>query len=287
MQFRALLLLTIHELRAKKIVVGVFLISTLIWIMLSLALNLDIVDGTLAGLRIFGEDANVSSGQVDPATGDVIQQGLTLERFVIDMSSFVAGASYWVGILLALFATGPLLAGLLERGRVDLVLSKPVHRLSLLAGHVVGVWATAAVLFAYLMGAVWLVVSFKSGIWNWDFLIVIAMVICMFAVVYSIITVISVGFQSGALALVVAYGILFVSIILGFREQLEPQINPPWRQVYVTFYHLLPNFSEVTVMVTKLAEHAPVASWYPFFSSIAFGVVLYAAAGYWLMRRDY
>lgn len=287
MQFRALLLLTIHELRAKKIVVGVFLISTLIWVMLSLALNLDIVDGTLAGLRIFGEDANVGSSQVDPDTGDVMRQGLTLQRFVIDMSAFVAGASYWVGILLALFATGPLLAGLLERGRVDLVLSKPVHRLSLLTGHVVGVCVTAAALFVYLMGAIWLVISIKSGIWNWDFLIVIAIVISMFAVVYSIITIVSVGFQSGALALVVAYGILFVSIILGFREQLEAQINPPWREVYVTLYHLLPNFSEVSVMVTKLAEHAPVASWYPFFSSIAFGAVLYILSGYWLMRRDY
>lgn len=274
MQFRALLLLTIYELAAKKIIVGVFIISTFIWVMLSLALNLDIVDGTLTGLRLFGEEANTGGG-------------LTLERFVIDVSSFVAGAAYWVGILLALFATGPLLAGLLERGRVDLVLSKPVHRLSLLAGHVVGIWVTTAALFVYLMGAVWLVLSIKSGIWNFDFLLVIGMVVTMFAVVYSIITLISVGFQSGALALIVAYGILFVSIILGFREQLEPQINPPWRQVYVAFYHLLPNFSEVTVMVTKLAEHAPVASWYPFFSSLAFGAVLYAASGYWLMKRDY
>ena len=52
-----LILLTIRELRAKLIIVGLFGVATFVWLMLTFALNLDIVDGTLAGVRIFGQES--------------------------------------------------------------------------------------------------------------------------------------------------------------------------------------------------------------------------------------
>ena len=56
MQLAAIIVLTFRELWAKKIVIGLFVISTLVWVMLAFALNLDIVEGSLAGLRIFGQE---------------------------------------------------------------------------------------------------------------------------------------------------------------------------------------------------------------------------------------
>ena len=129
MQTSAILLLTFRELWAKKITVGLLVICTLVWVMLAFALNLDIVEGSLAGMRIFGAEATPTEVVRDPETGEVItnpdtgealQEIFSLERVVIEVERVVAGLSYWAGILLALFATSSLLPSLLapvrERG---------------------------------------------------------------------------------------------------------------------------------------------------------------------------
>ena len=48
------LLLTFRELWAMRLTQGIVLVSTLAWIMLSFALNLDVVEGSISALRIFG-----------------------------------------------------------------------------------------------------------------------------------------------------------------------------------------------------------------------------------------
>ena len=280
-----IILLTLRELTAKKITLGLFLVSTLVWVMLSFALNLDIVDGTLAGMRIFGQDAMDADevGRTDDA-GNPIDM---LTQFVIGIEQGVAGASYWMGILLALFATAPLINGMLERGRIDLLLSKPISRNALLGSHVIGVLVVVFILAVYLMGMVWLVMSYKSGIWNGRFLYSISMVLIMFSVMYSVVLLIGVSTQSTALSLIVTYGLIFASLVLAAKDEILTQINPPWRQVYVAFYHVLPNFAEVTVPVVQLVAGDTVESWYPLFSAIAFGVVIYILAFVKFNRRDF
>lgn len=287
MQLPAMLLLTARELWARKIVVGVFVVSTLAWVLMAFALNLDIVDGALVGMRLFGQDAGAPTETVRNDAGEVVREALTLTRLVVGVEQFVAGAAYWLGTLLGLFATAPLLAGLLERGHVDLLLSKPVSRVRLLAGHVVGVWLVMLALAVYLMGAVWLVMSIKTGVWNASFLLSIGVVLAMFSVMYAVVVLVVVAWQSTALALITAYGLIFASIILAARDELAPQIRPPWRQVFLGFYHALPKFAEVTATLSQLVEGQAVASWYPVFSSLAFGALLYAGAAAWFSRKDF
>ena len=260
------LLLTLRELTAKKITLGLFLVSTLVWVMLSFALNLDIIDGTLAGMRIFGQEAIGGEEAANRVDQDGNPVNL-LNEFVIGAQQAVAGASYWMGILLALFATAPLINSMLERGRVDLLLSKPIGRNTLLGSHLLGVLVIVFILATYLMGMVWLVMSVKSGIWNIQFLYAILMAVVMFLVMYSVVLLIGVSTKSTALSLIVTYGLIFCSIVFLAKDQLVVQINPPWRQVYVAFYHLLPNFAEVTKAVVQLAGGEAVTSWYPLWSS--------------------
>lgn len=275
-----ILLLTLRELTAKKITLGLFLMSTLIWVLLSFALNLDIVDGTLAGLRIFGQEATQGNG--NGPVGDT-----SLMKFVIGAQTAVAGASYWIGILLALFATAPLINNMLERGRIDLLLSKPISRPKLLMSHLLGVLLVVFLLATYLMGMIWLVMSIKSGIWHTQFLSAIVMVMLMFTVMYSIVLLLGITTQSTALSLIVTYGLIFCSIIFAAKDQLTMQINPPWRQIYLGLYHALPNFAEVTKTVVQLAEGDNVDTWYPLLSSLLFGAVIYALAFFKFNRKDF
>ena len=211
----------------------------------------------------------------------------TLDRVVIEVEKVVAAVAYWAGILLALFATSTLLPSLLAKGRVDLLLSKPIGRAGLLGGHLVGVLLTMVLLALYLFGMVWLVMSLKTGIWQFRFLWSMVIVVAMFGVMYSVVTLIGVTTRSAPLALIVTYGLIIASLVFTGKDQLVPQINPPWRQVFLGFYHALPNFGEVTGTVLKLTGNEPVTSWYPFFSSILFGAVIFAAAFFFFNRRDF
>ncbi|TKX67945.1 hypothetical protein EXE46_16680, partial [Halorubrum sp. GN11_10-6_MGM] len=75
---------------------------------------------------------------------------LTLSRVVVAVESVVAGVAYWIGILLALFASASLFPDLQSDGRVELLLSKPIGRLNVLFGHMLGVWSAIGILAVYL-----------------------------------------------------------------------------------------------------------------------------------------
>lgn len=301
------LLLTLRELRARKVVLGLFVVATVIWVALALALQLDVVDGSLAGARLFGQetvdqpldpDAPMLDGDgepiVDPETGETLTQADSLpfgssllESVVFGAQAFVSGAAYWVGLLLALFATGGLVASLTERGQVDVLLTKPLSRSQVLAGRLAGVWLVMLALVVYLFGAVWLTMSIKSGIWNPRFLLAIGVVFGMFAVIYGVVTLVGVWSGSGPLSLIVTLGLLFVSLVLAIPE-LPEQVNRTWRPLVEGAHAVLPKFGGVGVsIVPQLATGGVVDTFAPFLTSLAFGAVCYAAAFGLFSRKDY
>lgn len=308
-----LLLLTLRELRARKVVIGLFTVATVVWLVLALALQLDVVDGTLAGARLLTPvgvetisdaepadldapilDEETGEPVVDPETGEPLTErdrldfgDTLLESLVFGAQAFVAGAAYWIGILLALFATGGLVASLVERGQVDVVLTKPLSRASVLAARLGGVWLVMLALVVYLFGAVWLTMSVKSGLWNPQFLLAIGVVFGMFVVVYGVVALVGVWSGSAPLSLIVTLGVLFASLVLAIPG-LPDQIDRTWRPLVVGAYHVLPKFGSVGAqLVPQLATGGAVGSLYPFLSSLAFGAVCYAAAFAIFARKDY
>lgn len=308
-----LVLLTLRELRARKVIIGLAIVATLIWVTMALALQLDVVDGTLAAASIFGETETVEPQPIlDRETGEPLldEDGnvrmtdprpgpfgdTVLESWVFGAQAFVAGAAYWVGIVLALFATGGLVAVLADRGQSDLMLSKPLSRSAVLFGRLSAIWAVTFTLVAYLLGAVWLVMSIKSGIWNPRFLLAIPVVFGMFAVVYGVVTLVSVWSGSGPLALIVTLGLIFISLVLAIPE-LDLHISRMWRPVVNGTYHLLPKFGGVGArLVPALAtgqtilqptDEGTVIGLYPLLSSLAFGAVCYASAFFLFKRKDF
>ena len=276
-----LVLITFRELWARKIVLGLFLISSLVLLVVTFALNLDVVEGSLAGIRLFGQEAapDDMGGEDAPP--------LTLSRVVIAVESVVAGVAYWIGILLALFASASLFPDLQSDGRVELLLSKPIGRLNVLFGHMLGVWSAIGILAVYLLGGVWVIMSLKTGVWNPRFLLSLLLVVGMFAVMYAAVMLMGVWAESTALGLIVSYGLIFVSMVLAAADQIGPTLGPVASPVFWGLYHSLPNFTEVTQIVSTLAEGESVSSWYPFLSSLLFGGAAYGVTGYWFARRDF
>jgi len=295
-QFLGSIKLTFRELWAMKITLGLFIMTTIAWIMLSFALSLDVVEGSIAAVRILGFEnhapteavRDLESGEImRDEEGSIIRQGLSLDNFVLGINDFVFSLAYIFGTLIGLFATMPLVSGFLEQGRIDLLLSKPISRTKLLWGHLAGVWAIVFLLSSYLITAVWLVISFKTGVWQFHLLLAIPTITVMFAVIFSVVITISIAFRSTGLALVMAYGCIFVSAILAAKDQIVPQLSEFWGAVFVTLYHILPNYFEVMAGMMQLASDGSVTSSYPLVSSILFGVVVYAIGFFLFNRRDF
>ena len=279
-----------------KITLGLFVVTTIAWLMLSFALSLDVVEGSIAAVRIFGLVDEPTQFVRDPETGEVIRdvetgnlqrQALSLDSFVIGINRFVFSLAYIFGILIGLFATMPLVTGFLEQGRIDLLLSKPISRTKLLAGHIAGVLLVVFLLTVYLIGGVWFVIAFKTGIWQFEFLLAIPTITIMFAVIFSVVLTTSVASKSTGLALVLAYGTIFVSAILAIRDQIVPQLSEFWGSLFVGMYHVLPNYFEVMQIMTQLASKETVTSFYPFVSSVLFGITLYVFGFIIFSRRDF
>jgi ABC-type transport system involved in multi-copper enzyme maturation permease subunit len=275
-----LFLLTARELWAKKIVLGLFVVSSLVLLSITFALSLEVVEGSLEGLRLFGEQPSADGPPQKSSQ-------LSLTRVVVAVEAIVAGASYWIGILLALFASAGLFSDLQAPGRVELLLAKPIGRFRVLFGHVLGVLAAIAALVVYLMGGTWLIMSLKSGVWNPRFLLSIVIVIGMFGVMYAAVLLMSVWTRSTALSLIVAYGLIFVSLVMAGAGEIAPMLGPVGEPVFWGLYHVLPNFAEVTEVVTALAKGVAVSSWYPLVSSLLFAGATYALVGYAFARRDF
>jgi ABC-type transport system involved in multi-copper enzyme maturation permease subunit len=241
-----------------------------------------------------------------------------LQALVFGAQAFASGAAYWVGILLCLFATGGLVAGLVEPGQADLLLSKPLSRSAVLAGRLAGVGVVTLALLTYLLGAVWIVMAVKTGFWNPRFLLAIPAVWAMFAVLYGVVTLASVWSGSGPLALVVTLGLVFTTLVLAIPG-LPLAVNATVRPVVSGLGAVLPRFATVGAnLVPHLAAGAGlatltgetddeaepdeaetdeadgaqpgppslVADTVPLLTSLLFGAVCYAAAFALFHRRD-
>src|ERR1700675_5201094 len=105
-----------REAAARWTLIAYFTLSSLFILVFALAVNLDIVNGAIAGAKLFGQSVNFGDRSVD------------VDKLVLGFESGFSGFLYLVGTFLALFATAHLVPRLQEKGTVDLYLSRPGGR---------------------------------------------------------------------------------------------------------------------------------------------------------------
>ena len=117
MKILAIIQLTFRESFAKKTFIAFLGISTLVHLAFLFVLNLDIVNGADAALSIMGRD-----------TGEVVE----LDHFIRIVEAAIAVALFTGGLFMALFATSSLVPSFLDKGNIDLMISKPLSRWQIL-----------------------------------------------------------------------------------------------------------------------------------------------------------
>ncbi len=114
---------TFREALARKIFWVLFGLSTLMILFFLFIMRIDIVAGASATVSLFGQQT---------------RDNPDANRLVRGVYGGIASFLYTFGMFLAVFASSGLVPSVLEPGRIELLLSKPLSRSHLLLGRYLG-----------------------------------------------------------------------------------------------------------------------------------------------------
>lgn len=270
-----------REASARWTLLAYFALSTLFILIFALAVNLDIVDGVLAGAKLFGREVDLAGEKID------------MDRLVLGFETGFSGVLYMLGTFLALFATAHLVPRLQEKGTIDLYLSRPVSRTKLLLSRYSGGLLLAAANLVYLIGSIWLIVFWKTGVAHPRFLLGGVVILFTIACLVAFAFLIGVVTSSTAVSLMVTYAIFFFAALLAAREKIAAAVSSEFSANLVrVLYWIFPKTAELgraTVSLVSGGMHGvgPEAPFGVYASTAIFGIVSLALASWRFSRKDF
>ena len=265
---------TFRESLARKTFVTFFIISSITLALFLFALNVDIVDGALRGIAVFGNEP----GRIN----------FNLGEFVRTIETGIATALFTGGLFLSIFATASLVPNMLQKGHVDWLLSKPISRTNLLIGRFAGALAIVSFNVFYLILGTWLILSIKTGVWHVPFLISGVLIVVIFAVLYAFMVLLGILVQNSAVAIMGAYLVIFFSPWLYQRDRIYALLSERIYQILLDgLYYLTPRTFEFGEIVTRSVLGQPVMAWEPVWHSVLIGLFFFGLAIYFFHKKDF
>lgn len=272
-----------REAAARWTLLAYFFLSSMFILIFALAVNLDIVDGALAGAKLFGKSVEIRGSEVD------------LDRLVLGFESGFSAFLYLVGTFLAIFATAHLVPRLQEKGTVDLYLSRPVGRVQVLLSRYLAGLLLAAANVAYLIVSIWLIVIWKTHVVHPRFLMGGAIILFVIAALLAFAFLIGVVTSSTAVSIMASYAIFFFSALLAAHDRIEAALSSELNAKIVhVLYLVLPKTSELggaviamvagEVIPRQMAENLAPA---PFVTTALFGLGCLALASFLFHRKEF
>jgi ABC-type transport system involved in multi-copper enzyme maturation permease subunit len=263
---------TFREAFARKVFWGFYGLSTLCIVFFLFILKINLVEGAMATVSLFGKTADRG---IDPA------------EFVRAVCGGIAVFLYTWGLALAVFASGSLVPSLLEPGRIELLLSKPLSRSHLLLGRYLGILLVVAANIVWLVVGIWVILGLKTGIWNPAFLVACASALFIFAVMLGLITLLGVLWESAAVSVMVPVALMLISPILAQEKMAARLLSSEWsRQLYRGIYHVLPKVYDLGHMTLQFVSQqpAPEGAWMAVATTALFGGAT-LAGGLWVFSK--
>jgi ABC-2 type transport system permease protein len=253
---------TWREALARYTLLGFALVSALFLLILTFALNLDIVDGSLAAGTLFGKALELHGRA--PAIDSVVVTG----------QSVFAGMLYVLGVFLAVFATGSQVPNLQHRGTVDLYVTRPISRTHLLLGRFLGAVTLVTANLVFLCGGVFLIVSLKTKVWNLRFLAAGAVILVVFLSFLGFMYLVGVLSSSTPLSIMLPYALYMISLPLAAHNRIAAAMDSRLAAgVVQTLYWILPKTAEVGRDLTGYVMGRTTPAMLPLATTAAFGAV--------------
>lgn len=272
-----------REAAARWTLVAYFLLSTIFIIIFASAINLDIVNGTLAGAKLFGKDVEMHSNST-----------LDIEKLVLGFESGFSAVLYALSTFLAIFATAHLVPRLQEKGTIDLYLSRPVGRFKLLMSRYVAGLLLAASNVFYLLGAVWLIVMWKTHIVHPRFFMAGVLIMFVIATLLAFAFLVGVITSSTAVSIMTTYGLFFFSLMLVAHDRIAAAVSKEWQAWLINgLYWIVPKTAELGRAVVAyvggdlMPERIRLVSWSVYATTAAFAVGCLALASWVFHRKEF
>ena len=272
-----------REAAARWVLIAYFALSSLFILIFAAGVNLDIVNGALAGARLFGQSVDMGGGRIE------------IDKIVLGFESGFSGFLYLVGTFLALFATAHLVPRLQEKGTIDLYLSRPVGRVSLLLSRYVGGLLLSGANILYLIGSMWLIVVWKTRVFHPRFLLAGTVILFMVATLLAFAFLIGVVTSSTGVSLMATYAVFFLAAILVARDRIAAAVSSELSaRIVQGLYWALPKTAELgqaTVALVAGSEAPERLAHIHFFavygSTAAFGAAALALSAWLFSRKDF
>ena len=272
-----------REAAARWTLIAYFFLSSLFILIFASAVNLDIVNGALAGAKLFGKDVQMSGNDI------------SIEKLVLGFESGFSGVLYFLCTFLAIFATAHLVPRMQEKGTIDLYLSRPVSRVKLiLSRYVAGLILAGSNVF-YLIGSIWLIVVWKTHVVHPRFFVAGAMILFVIATLLAFAFLIGVITSSTAVSIMTSYGLFFFSLMLVSHDRIAAAVSREWQAVLInTLYWIIPKTAEIGGAVVayvsgnQMPERvAAMLSPAPFLTTGAFALVSLGLACWLFQRKEF
>jgi len=272
-----------REAAARWTLIAYFFLSTIFIIIFASAINLDIVDGALAGAKLFGREVDMDNNQI------------SIEKLVLGFETGFSVFLYFICTFLAIFATAHLVPRMQEKGTIDLYLSRPVSRVKLLLSRYVAGLILAGSNVVYLMGAIWLIVVWKTHVFNPRFLLGGTIIFLLIAVLLAFAFLVGVFTSSTAVSIMTTYGVFFFGLMLAAHDKIAAAVSKQWQAWTIeTLYWIFPKTGELGQAVVAfvggdtLPERVlQVLSPAPFLSTAAFGAGCLILASWLFTRKEF
>jgi ABC-type transport system involved in multi-copper enzyme maturation permease subunit len=255
-----------REAAARWTLIAYFLLSTIFIIIFASAINLDIVDGALAGAKLFGKQVEM-------------HDQMSIEKLVLGFESGFSAVLYFLCTFLAIFATAHLVPRLQEKGTIDLYLSRPVSRTKLLLSRYVSGLLLAGTNVFYLLGSIWLVVMWKTHVVHPRFLVAGGVILFVIATLLAFAFLVGVMTSSTAVSIMASCGVFFFSGMLVAHDRIAAAVSHEWQAAVIqTLYWIIPKTAELGAAVfafvsgNTFGSKVPGLTMTPVLTTAAFGV---------------
>ena len=270
-----------REAAARWTLVAYFFLSTIFILIFASAINLDIVDGALAGAKLFGKQVEVSGT-------------MSIEKLVMGFESGFSGILYVLCTFLAIFATAHLVPRMQEKGTIDLYLSRPVSRVKLILSRYVAGLILAGSNVLYLIGSIWLIVAWKTHVLHPRFFLAGGVILFLIATLLAFAFLIGVITSSTAVSIMATYGVFFFGVMLAGHARIEAALSKEWQAMGIKFlYWVMPKTAELATAVVayvagpQMHNELLKITAAPFISTGIFGIVCLVLASWLFQRKEF
>ncbi|MBE2280407.1 MAG: hypothetical protein IAE91_08455 [Ignavibacteriaceae bacterium] len=200
----------------------------------------------------------------------------------------VAGFLSFFTSFLAIFPVAGFVPGINDKGSLDMLLSKPVGRSEFLTGRYLGGLLIVGVNFAFVITAVWLIISVSTSIWNPSFLYIIPFNLLSFAALYALMF--PLGLITGSnLTGILTYFILLIIVnpLLLIGHSAE-KFTGVLKTVISAFYYVLPKTAELgSTALDSALKGDPFSQFLPLITTLAFTVLVFLYGIFIFEKKDF